>query len=328
MVLSKNSPNSNLFRKLLIATSSSALLFAGAVSFAGGTADDTRTSTGTLPSQTTNGGSAADDANKSSGLQSLTSVISSLVGAGLISEGTPLLSNPETASQGAMLVGMGLQSLAQAASLANTAGGAKNASGAMAFDIPNYDYNSPSIDTKCPGCDPKSAAAVGGLSAAQIAAINKAKSDMAAAGFTVKDGQLVGKGKSYPLDGFGSAAGMKAMGFNDADISRAMGLAKDKGAKIASKFNFGNQQGSPAAAGGGGGAKRGAASMDGSMGIDYDKIMGRHRQIDKEKIEPSVAGMSKKFGGENIGVSGDNIFQMVNRRYKSQDERNGFLREQ
>jgi hypothetical protein len=68
--------------------------------------------------------------------------------------------------------------------------------------------------------------------------------------------------------------------------------------------------------------------MDGSMGIDYDKIMGRHRQIDKEKIEPSVAGMSKKFGGENIGVSGDNIFQMVNRRYKSQDERNGFLREQ
>ena len=39
----------------------------------------------------------------------------------------------------------------------------------------------------------------------------------------------------------------------------------------------------------------------------------------------SVAGMVKNYNGEMIGVSGDNIFDMMTRRYREKDGKDNFL---
>lgn len=53
---------------------------------------------------------------------------------------------------------------------------------------------------------------------------------------------------------------------------------------------------------------------------------GKARGIKTPERTPSnVAGLSKNFNGEQIGVAEDNIFAMMNRRYQTKDKQNSFL---
>jgi hypothetical protein len=136
---------------------------------------------------------------------------------------------------------------------------------------------------------------------------------------TIQDGKIKSKGTSYALSNFGSAEGLKSMGFSDGDISSAMNKGKDIAAKAAEKAKF-----AALTADAGGGGARAAASIPQDPAVDYDKLLGRNKN-GKDKKEASVAGMSKKYGSDNIGVAGDNIFEMITRRYKAYDERKSFI---
>ena len=145
------------------------------------------------------------------------------------------------------------------------------------------------------------------------------------------DGETVTlpNGKKIASSSLGSAAGMKAAGFGNAEIA-SVGKFMDDQAKRASATSskvssLTNDQGGGGGGGGFGGAGgSGGAGEVGSGGGGYDPY-GRMKGAGG-KNDKGVAGMSKKLGSDNIGVSGDNIFEMVHRRYDARDKANAFLK--
>lgn len=311
--------------KFLAAFVAALVLGAGSPALATGTANENRTPTYQLP-QGTAGGGAADSAKQSQGKQGATQgaavamgVMQIGMGGAMVAQGNAMNASPchcgtPLIVSGVMLIGMGMMSLAQAASLGNTGKGAGDAANAMSSGFGGWDGSS------LTATDPNSLAGMGGLTAEQAAALNKAKADLAAQGVTIADGKINAKGKSYPLASFGSVDGMKSMGFSDAEIANAMDKNKDIAGKVAGK-----SQVAALSADGGGGGGRAAASLPQDPGPDFNALFGEKKA--KEKKEVSVAGMTKKYGSDVIGVSGDNIFEMVTRRYKSQDAKNSFIRD-
>jgi hypothetical protein len=310
--------------KFLSAFAAAFVLGASSPALATGTASENRTPTYQLP-QGTAGGGAADSAKQSQGKQGATQGMAVAMGVMQIGMGGAMVAqgNALNASKcacgtpliisGVMMIGMGMMSLAQGASLGKTGAGAGDAANAMSSGMGAWDGGSFATD-------PNSSAGMGGLTAEQAAALNKAKADLAAQGVTIADGKINAKGKSYPLASFGSVDGMKAMGFSDAEIANAMSKNKDIAGKVAGK-----SQVAALSADGGGGGGRAAASLPPDPGPDYSALFGEKKAKDKKEV--SVAGMTKKYGGDVIGVSGDNIFEMVTRRYKSQDAKNSFIRD-
>lgn len=75
---------------------------------------------------------------------------------------------------------------------------------------------------------------------------------------------------------------------------------------------------------GGGGASSGSAS---STGFSDEEFGGPSRGIAglEDRGVASVAGMTKNFNGELIGVAGDSIFDMIARRYQRKDRQDFFI---
>ena len=146
------------------------------------------------------------------------------------------------------------------------------------------------------------------------------------------DGQTVTlpNGKKVSSGSFGSAAGMKAAGFGNAEITSVQNLLSDvskkSNASASSKVSsLTNDQGGGGGGGGFGGAGgSGGAGEVGTGGGGYDPY-GRMRGLGN-KGDKGVSGLSKKLGSDNIGVSGDNLFEMVHRRYEARDKANAFLK--
>ncbi len=142
-----------------------------------------------------------------------------------------------------------------------------------------------------------------------------------------KDGNLITKdGKKYNAKDFASEQAMVAAGISAADAKSIMGdLNKATGgfdAKAAlAKENAKKDDGSlfgDGAAGGAGGGKGGALGANGSAGAGKD--------IGGGKRDPASAeGLAKEFNGDMIGVAGDDIFKMMNRRYKLKTSQDNFI---
>jgi len=141
------------------------------------------------------------------------------------------------------------------------------------------------------------------------------------------DGSITTKnGKTFTADNFKDAASMAAAGMSPSDINLASNMMKGMGsgsldpkkdlAGMTNTSGFGSPFGDDAA------AKAAAANAvnggNGALGKD-DADAAKKRSI------ASAEGLSKDFNGELIGVSGDDIFKMMNRRYKLKTAQDSFL---
>jgi len=143
------------------------------------------------------------------------------------------------------------------------------------------------------------------------------------------DGSITAKnGKTYTADNFKDAASMAAAGMSPSDINLASNMMKGMGsgsldpkkdlAGMANGSGFGSGFGDDA-------ASRAAAAAavngtNGSLGKDKEDA-----DAAKKRAIASAEGLSKDFNGELIGVSGDDIFKMMNRRYKLKTAQDSFL---
>ncbi len=158
----------------------------------------------------------------------------------------------------------------------------------------------------------------------------KIKSGLANAGVAidpVTGAITLPNGQTVPANS--SAGSMKASGFDSSSIDQTLADEKKLEAKLLANANAKTGTGSFGYQGGGGGrATANVANPNASM--DMNSFLNSRMGADGRNAKSgkaSVAGLSKKLGSENIGVKGDNIFEMVNRRYQSQHKQNAFLRE-
>lgn len=186
----------------------------------------------------------------------------------------------------------------QAGSLGDTSGGAYNAQG---------------LSSTAPGATSTAPVVPGSAAPGAGASISGIKQTLASKGAVISpDGttMTLPNGTSVPLNANSATdSGMKAAGLSDQQIALGKQALADAGAVASSK------SGEMAVDGGGGGAVSGS---------------GPSAATEPKKPAPiarkSLSGLSKNFGGSKIGVSADDIFDMVSRRYKAKDADNTFIK--
>jgi hypothetical protein len=127
-------------------------------------------------------------------------------------------------------------------------------------------------------------------------------------------------GKKVTASSLGSESAMKAAGFSGSDISGAQNALKNVPAAISAlkASAMTNDVG-----GGGGGLGSGGGGGGGGSGSG-GSFAGFGKAAKGQDI--SLSGMSKKLGNDNIGVAGDDIFEMITRRYKARDKVDAFIK--
>ncbi len=227
---------------------------------------------------------------------------------------------------------MAVMSFAQAAMMMMSAGQSGNT---MDYATSGFEYDPSSLKVQAPGFEeynvgttPKELKAFISEGASQLSAGQGYSFDPATSTMTTPKGTFVVD------DATGASAGalVKAAGGSADDMklaeSTAIGLADQMG-----KAFGGNGLDSKASVSGMGfnshGGGKGSGSRHGSQGgaseslSDYFSSLNR-KPSSKEKTR-MIAGKSKLLGKDSIGVSVDNIFTMVHRRYQAQRKANGFL---
>jgi hypothetical protein len=132
---------------------------------------------------------------------------------------------------------------------------------------------------------------------------------------TTPDGTVV------PASALNSASGMAAAGASASDIlafQNAMKKVEEKAAKL-NKTAVDGSMFDDAGGGGGGGSKSASAATPYLPPIPSGPKLGINRD------PAQVAGMKKDYNGSPIGVAGDSLFDMVDRRYKLHQENGSFL---
>jgi hypothetical protein len=132
---------------------------------------------------------------------------------------------------------------------------------------------------------------------------------------TTPDGTVV------PASALNSASGMAAAGASASDIlafQNAMKKVEEKAAKL-NKSAVDGSMFDDAGGGGGGGSKSASAATPYLPPIPSGPKLGINRD------PAQVAGMKKDYNGSPIGVAGDSLFDMVDRRYKLHQENGSFL---
>lgn len=116
---------------------------------------------------------------------------------------------------------------------------------------------------------------------------------------------------------------LKSMGSNGGDSLAKVGAADLKSKEKVYRENLGGAFGD---SGGG------TTVVDSSGGVTSDKkftdpleaAKGDGKEFSDDR-KPSSEGLAKEFNGELIGVAGDDIFLMMNRRYKLKSEQDSFI---
>jgi hypothetical protein len=133
-------------------------------------------------------------------------------------------------------------------------------------------------------------------------------------------------GRKFDLTkgGDGSREGLLAMGLTADEANQAYEASKKGGAAVTSKY--GAMMAKLSAEGGGGGGRGPASDFGGGGGAGGFGGWGKD-PFGKNRPKPKLSGLTKKLGDDTIGVSGDDIFEMVTRRYKARDQGNHFLKD-
>lgn len=129
--------------------------------------------------------------------------------------------------------------------------------------------------------------------------------------------------KWFSSDDFKSPAAMAKAGMSKKDIDTANAaiaqINKDVDAKMATADG---QAGSDLTVAGKGGGSGGGGTSETSSGAEPPQpSLG----VAVDRDQSQVAGMAKSYQGEMIGVSGDSLFQMMDRRYKLHSDRGNFI---
>lgn len=145
------------------------------------------------------------------------------------------------------------------------------------------------------------------------------------------DGTATSKnGKTYKPSDFSSKEAMMAAGFSEDQAKAAMaamaksGLGKNALDKAKSDLLDGGKDKKTNFGGGaiaGGLDETGPASGLSSGALGSKSIDGS----DLGKRNPAGAGLTRDFNGETIGAAGDDIFVMMNRRYKTKTAQDSFI---
>lgn len=140
------------------------------------------------------------------------------------------------------------------------------------------------------------------------------------------DGSIKNKnGKTFGLGAFDSKKSMMDAGMTSAQADQMLAMmAKQKAmgdldakAALAKESGFG--QGGDGMAGGAGAGKAG----DGSANGDADGGLGKNTAGSDRGL--ASEGLTKDFNGEQIGAKGDDIFKMMNRRYRLKASQDAFI---
>ncbi|MGZ3771746.1 MAG: hypothetical protein ACXVCL_11595 [Bdellovibrio sp.] len=267
-----------------------------------------------------------DSANKTSSDNTSGMVMSLAMGGIEIGAGIPMLDTPATEPMGAMLIAMGVLSMAQGVmhgdsgkqaskTGVNTSGfGGISAGGSDPLDLsnPNSLINQ----------DPTLKASKGNLATAEKMGIYNAKAG------TVKVGD-----KDYKVSDFSSPASMASAGLPKSMIDQAMSLSADIEKRAQDKIDK-LKLGSLTAANGfdesssGGGKSSSSDSSDSSSSrLAYANAAASKAGKGLGRDPSSFAGMQKNYNGDPIGVAADSIFLMMNRRYKAKENQDSFFTE-
>ena len=127
-------------------------------------------------------------------------------------------------------------------------------------------------------------------------------------------------GKSFKPSDFQSVEAMKNAGMTDqmiADATKAFKEVQEQAADGVAKA--GTSSGDMSVTGSGGGGGEPSAETDESQGHETKNGLG----INKDARQ--VAGTSKMYNGESIGVSVDSLFDMMKRRYELKQDQGTFI---
>ncbi|MFN3454760.1 MAG: hypothetical protein ACK41T_07340 [Pseudobdellovibrio sp.] len=144
------------------------------------------------------------------------------------------------------------------------------------------------------------------------------------------DGSVKTKnGKIYKPSDFENEKSMMAAGFTAAQAKELNNMLYGKDG-IVTKADLNVKEalkGLDTPSGGGFDLSGGTNVVNVDGGLDSGKTYGDKLGEAKKEIEraPSSQGLSKEFNGELIGVPGDDIFLMINRRYKLKSEQDSFI---
>lgn len=170
-----------------------------------------------------------------------------------------------------------------------------------------------------------------GTTPASIAsAVARINADLAKTGAVIsEDGKTMTTkdGRKFDLakGGAGGPGALEGMGLSAAEANQATEMGKKYSAASAAKY--GAMAAKLATEGGGGGAGRPPAADGSGGGAGGAGNYGMMDPRNKARAKANVSGLTKKLGDDTIGVSGDNIFEMVTRRYKARDQVNQFLKD-
>lgn len=121
---------------------------------------------------------------------------------------------------------------------------------------------------------------------------------------------------NVPASALGSAEGLKSLGMTDADLNKLEKIQDAVRQELQKKS--GKYAGSDSFDGAGGG---GSSSKPGPGYDDKDKRFDMNAYLaglsKKDGANRGVAGLEKKYGSDQIGVAGDDIFKMIHRRYQA-----------
>jgi hypothetical protein len=146
-------------------------------------------------------------------------------------------------------------------------------------------------------------------------------------GWSIKEGNIVAPdGKSIPVSSATSPAALASLGMSGSEIEKINEALAEADKRKHDKINV-IAMGSEGGAGGRGSASGGGkATKSGEGGFDHEKFLADLMRK-KQRQPAGVVGMKKTFGSDPIGVSADNIFSMIQRRYDSKYKSNHFIRD-
>ena len=136
-----------------------------------------------------------------------------------------------------------------------------------------------------------------------------------------KDGTVVTKdGKKYTPADFASEKAMIAAGMSAADAKMMAGSLNSMGAAVNAKEALAKENASDSGAFGQNGAGGKGAGVNANGGANGGKeLVGSKREV------ASVEGLAVEFNGDMIGNARDDIFKMMNRRYKLKNSQDNFI---
>ncbi len=281
---------------------------------------------GSTPTATTTSPAVNQSANQSSSGNGFAQAVNYVAGGSevvmggyMIKTGSATPTNPSLIAMGVMMVSMGLANIAQG----SDHGGAASSADTTGFQTDGFGSLS---STGTSAADPYVTAAVSDPNFQAVA--STLKSIEAAGVYNPKTGAFTVGDKTYSSADLSSAASMASAGLPKGAIDGALAAnaeAEKKALAKLEKVKATKENGYEEGGGSGGGSAVATASdEEGSSAQDSSGKM--QRSISAETSAASVAGLSKNFNGEAIGVAGDNIFSMVSRRYKLKDSQEAFLK--